>query len=78
MMLAENLLFVGMVFVFVGILLLITSIFLSARERKKAEGGFVIFIGPIPIVGATTKMMFYAMLAVSTILLLVFLLMKFY
>jgi len=59
---------VGIALIFIGFFILMLSLFL--RAKSKAEGGFVVFVGPIPIVGATSKGMFYAMLALSIFLLL--------
>jgi uncharacterized membrane protein len=64
---------IGIFMVLVGIILIIVGIFLAARSKEaKAEGGFIFWIGPFPIVGATSKTMFYVLLIVSVVFLFLF------
>lgn len=72
----EQLISAGIIIVFIGLAILITGMVLSAMKSKdsKVEGGFIAFIGPIPIIGATSKNMFYAVIALSVIVLIIFLL----
>jgi uncharacterized membrane protein len=71
----EYLIPIGTLIILVGIAIVIIGIILAARSKEaKAEGGFAIWIGPIPIIGATSKTMFYTVLVLSVIVLIVFLL----
>ncbi|MCD6403523.1 MAG: DUF131 domain-containing protein [Candidatus Aenigmarchaeota archaeon] len=70
----EALPLVGIAFIFIGIFILIASILLSAKS--KVEGGFVVFIGPIPIVGATSKSIALVLLILSLILITILFLFK--
>ena len=66
----EQLIPIGIITIFIGVLLLLIGSIFALRGKTKTEGGFVVFIGPIPIVGATSKTMFYLMLALSIFLLI--------
>jgi uncharacterized membrane protein len=72
---SENLIFIGILIIFIGIILLFAGIILAAMKSKgsKTEGGFIIWIGPFPIVGASSKEMFYALLLLSAIFIFFFL-----
>ena len=66
-----NLIGIGTILIFIGIFLLVFGVLMQFKERKiKSEGGFAIFIGPIPIIGATSKTMFYLMIALSIFLII--------
>jgi uncharacterized membrane protein len=62
----------GILAILVGIGLLILGMLLTLKSRAKAEGGFIFGIGPFPIIGATSKTMFYVLLIASIIFLLFF------
>jgi len=67
---------IGIIIVFIGVIILTIGVVFSVIKQKqtKAEGGFVFFLGPFPILGgATRREIFYALLAVSVILILAFL-----
>lgn len=73
-MLTQKLFTLGIILILIGFASLIASIILAIKENKiKSEGGFAIFIGPIPIINATSKAMFYAMVIISIVLLAIFL-----
>lgn len=74
----EQLIPIGIVVILIGFTLLIIGSVLSALKSKqgKIEGGGIIFIGPIPIVGATSERMLYFILIASVIFLLLFLLLN--
>ena len=67
----KNLFVFGITLIVIGIFILLGSFIQLSKMKKKAEGGFVVFIGPIPIVGATSKLMFYLMLILSITLLII-------
>lgn len=76
MMEAENLaiFLTGIMLIFIGIFVLL---FLFLKERQvKTQGGFAIWIGPFPIIGASSKEMFYAILFVSLAIFILLLLIK--
>ncbi|MEM5811135.1 MAG: DUF131 domain-containing protein [Candidatus Aenigmatarchaeota archaeon] len=77
MMEVENLVIflVGIMLIFIGIFILL---FLFLKEKQiKTQGGFAIWIGPFPIIGSSSKEMFYAILFVSlAIFVLLFLIKK--
>lgn len=65
----EELIGIGMLIILAGfILILLGSILSVLKGKTKTESGFIFWIGPIPIIGATSKNMFYALLLVSIIL----------
>lgn len=72
----EQLISIGILIIFIGFMLVIAGSILSALKSKKTKvgGGGIIFIGPFPIMGgATSKQIFYILLAVSIILIIIFL-----
>lgn len=72
----EQLVPLGILIILIGIVILMVGFVLSAIKQKqtKAEGGFIFFLGPFPILGgATRKEIFYALLAISLILIIIFL-----
>jgi uncharacterized membrane protein len=75
----EQLIPVGIVMVIIGVILIVIGGILTALKTKqtKAEGGFIFWIGPFPIVGATSKTMFYVLLLMSAIFLLLLVLINF-
>ena len=66
----EQLIPIGIITIFIGFFLLLIGSIFTLKGRTKTEGGFVVFLGPIPIVGATSKTMFYLMLILSIFLLI--------
>lgn len=73
-----NLTMIGSLLVFIGIIIIITGVFLllfGGKEEGKVEGGFVGFIGPIPIGFGTDRgiMMFLLVLAIVIMLVFMFL-----
>ncbi|MEM5812230.1 MAG: DUF131 domain-containing protein [Candidatus Aenigmatarchaeota archaeon] len=65
-------LFLGLAFVIIGILIIVAAALLGKGEGK-AEVGIGGFIGPIPFGFATNKGMLYLVIALSIIILAVFL-----
>jgi len=61
---------IGILVILIGFALVIVGSILTLLKSKqtKTEGGFVFFIGPFPIVGATSREMFYALLVVSIVI----------
>ncbi len=74
-MVAENLVSIGIIVILIGFVLVLAGTILQGGKTRTEAGG-IIFIGPIPIIGATSKNMFYAVIALSLIMLVVFLLMN--
>ncbi len=66
----EQLIPIGIITIFIGFFLLLIGSIFTLKGRAKTEGGFVVFLGPIPIVGASSKTMFYLMLILSIFLLI--------
>ena len=66
----EQLIPIGIITIFIGFFLLLIGSIFTLKGRTKTEGGFVVFLGPIPIVGASSKTMFYLMLILSIFLLI--------
>ena len=77
-MFEERLIPLGILVILIGVVLIAIGIISLAFRSKevKSEGGFVFFLGPIPIVGATSKTMFYLMIALSFSLLILFLILN--
>lgn len=74
---SEQLISIGILVIFIGFLIvMIGSILIALKGRSKTEGGFVFWVGPIPIIGATSKQMFYVVLFVSLIFLFVLILLN--
>jgi uncharacterized membrane protein len=64
---------IGILTILAGFILVIIGILTTLKLKKaKAEGGFIFWIGPFPIVGATSKTMFYALLIISVMFLFLF------
>jgi uncharacterized membrane protein len=70
---SEQILWIGILVVLVGIVLMVIGTVLALRTKGRVEGGFVLWIGPIPIVGATSKTMLYLLLFLSFAMLLLLL-----
>jgi len=66
----EQLVTIGIIVVFVGILIIIIGSILGAGEGK-AKFAFGGFIGPIPIGFANDKDMLYVVIAIAVIMLIV-------
>ncbi len=65
-----NLIQVGVIVVVVGFVLLLIGTFSQTKGKTKVEGGGVVFIGPIPIIGATSEKSLYVVLSITVIFLL--------
>lgn len=74
-MTGQNLVLGGLIAILMGVILIMVGTFLQT-PKSKTEGGFVLFIGPFPIVGATSRNMLYAVIALSVLAAVVFLLMN--
>jgi len=66
----EQLITAGLTIILIGFFLVVVGTALALKSRARAEGGFVFWIGPFPIIGATSKAMFYILLIISVIFLL--------
>jgi len=61
----------GILAILVGMILVIAS-----AINSKTKGGFIVWIGPFPIIGATDKKMFYTVITLSIIFLILILFWK--
>ncbi len=68
---------VGLVVVVIGFLLIFTGIFSQNKGKAKVEGGGIIFIGPIPIVGATSERAFYTLLFIAVVFMVLFIMLNY-
>jgi uncharacterized membrane protein len=66
----EKLITAGLITILIGFFLVIVGGILALKSKTRAEGGFIFWIGPFPIIGATNKAMFYVLLIISVIFLL--------
>lgn len=65
----SQLISIGMMLVFIGILIIIAGTFFGAKEKANVKSAGIIFIGPFPIVGwGSNKKMYYALLILGLIL----------
>ena len=76
-MVEVNLVHIGILAVIVGFVLILVGSLLG-RGKMQAEGGGVVLIGPIPIIGATSERALYFVLAVTAIFLLLFVLLNYF
>jgi uncharacterized membrane protein len=76
-MVEVNLVTIGILAVIVGFILILFGSFLG-RGKTQVEGGGVVFIGPIPIIGATSERALYIVLAVTIIFLLLFVVLNYF
>jgi uncharacterized membrane protein len=67
-----NLVSIGIMAILLGFALVFAWMLMQGTGKAKVEGGGIIFIGPFPIIGATSGKMFYMVLALSAIFLLAF------
>lgn len=74
-MIGQDLALCGMIAILIGFILIMVGAVLQT-PRGKTEGGFVLFIGPFPIMGATSRNMLYVMIGLSVLALVIFLLMS--
>jgi len=61
----EELILMGSLFILLGFILIFFGI--TSNKRFKAEGGFILWIGPFPIFGGTNKFIIYLLLIISGI-----------
>ncbi len=67
----KNLLSIGVVFVFIGFILIMLSSFQNGKANVKAAGG--IFLGPIPILGfANDKRLLYILFGLGVLIFALF------
>ncbi|MEM5790476.1 MAG: DUF131 domain-containing protein [Candidatus Aenigmatarchaeota archaeon] len=70
----SELILIGSFLIFIGFILIF---FGTISERKvKAEGGFILWIGPFPIFGGTDKSIVYLLLILSGMFILSILLLN--
>lgn len=60
----------GIIAVVIGFILIFAGLFSQAKGKTRVEGGGIVFIGPIPIIGATSEKTLYIVIALSIIFLL--------
>ncbi|ODS35281.1 MAG: hypothetical protein A7316_01950 [Candidatus Altiarchaeales archaeon WOR_SM1_86-2] len=66
-----NLVTIGLLLIFIGIITLIVGIILLAlSEKGEVKGGFVGFIGPIPIGFGTDKGIMVILLVIAIVIML--------
>ncbi len=61
----SELILTGSLLIFLGFILIFFGIVLNRKVR--AEGGFILWIGPFPIFGGTSKPIIYLLLILSGI-----------
>lgn len=66
---------VGFIAIIIGVVLILISALTS--KKTQVEGGGVVLIGPIPIIGATSERALILVLALTVIFLLVFIAINF-
>jgi uncharacterized membrane protein len=76
-MVEVNLVTIGILAVIVGFILILVGSFFG-RGKTQVEGGGVVFIGPIPIIGATSERALYIVLAITIIFLLLFVVLNYF
>lgn len=74
-MLTENLITFGILVILLGFMLVIIGSVLQSTKAK-TEGGFIAFIGPIPIGWASSKNIFYVLVILSLFVLMIFLILN--
>lgn len=67
-----DLISIGILLTLLGFFALIVGVFLQAKG--KVEGGAVVFIGPIPIIGATSERMMWLVLSMCALFFIFFIL----
>ncbi len=78
-MVTKNLITIGISLVFIGIILLFIGSFLATKENSKTsiKSGGIVFIGPFPLIGfASDKKMFYALLIFSSLIFIIWFLIR--
>ncbi len=73
----ERMVLLGFALVFVGIIVIMLGSVLGAKGKSGGSSGFAVggFIGPIPFGWATDKPLLYAVIALSVIMFLIFMVM---
>jgi uncharacterized protein (TIGR00304 family) len=67
-----ELVYLGVIIILIGFVLIFIGTFLQAKKGK-TEAAAVAFIGPIPLIAGTSKEIVYVAIAITLILLVVFL-----
>lgn len=67
----------GIITVLIGTALIFAGVISKTKNGVKVEGGGVVFIGPIPIIGATSERSLYLVIAISIIFLFALMLVNF-
>lgn len=63
----------GMMLVFVGMLVIIAGSFFGAKEKANIKSAGIVFIGPFPLAGfANDKRLYYILMALGVALFFVF------
>ena len=63
----------GMMLVFIGIIIIIAGSFFGAKEKANVKSAGIVFIGPFPILGwGSSKKMYYTLMVLGLILFFVF------
>lgn len=72
-MVEMNLISVGTLIIVIGFVFVFVGILSQTKGKAKVEGGGIVFIGPIPVLGAfTSERAFYILIAISIVFFLVF------
>lgn len=67
-----NLISIGLVAIIIGFLLVVAGTIISAAQQKRAEFGFVGFIGPFPIgFGSSKDILFLTLLIAMAVIILI-------
>jgi len=72
-----NLVSIGTLVILIGFALIFAGTLMQTKGKTKVEGGGVILIGPLPIIGATSERMLYMVLAITMIFFFVFILLNY-
>ncbi|MCS7123615.1 MAG: DUF131 domain-containing protein [Candidatus Aenigmarchaeota archaeon] len=67
--------FIGLLLVITGFFLLFLSLFLKEKSIK-IQSGFSLWIGPFPIIGASSREMFYLIVFTSVLIFILFFLLN--
>ena len=71
MAISNNLALYGIIFIFLGIVLIIASSFTQSKTNVKTAG--IVFIGPFPFGWASDKQMFYILLGITVLIIIYYL-----
>ena len=65
---------IGLALILIGIFAIVIGLLILAFSKsEKVEGGGVVFIGPFPIIFGTSERIFYIVLAITLLVMLIYL-----